>query len=488
MKMFHCFSCNGKKSTNVVDVVVSKRRSAYQHINRSRQSVSAAPAATSKQEERTSRLCVIFRWPSKRESHPQQERQRVGTSGGKAHETSRCKKPHWCFKGTCRVTPVSEKTPTPCQDQKREEDTKKEEAPPRKSPPITWVSPNRFRVSLVPEERSPEEKVPPRNNRRYLNCCGFPNPVQNCYINSCLQSLLTLEDFVTDIRRQEHVWSAIPEATLMKSFMDIAASHFSKDYFHKISLLVAFKRAVSTWNPLFGDHCQKDAHEFLISVLAQMRSLVPRLQERAAAMGGAYVCPVESHLVFRMRNTRTCKSCGAGSAVEEQFTNLSLDLLPGSGVAQMLEDYQAGSDLEYRCSCGTNTSRRCSSFVSLPRVLVLHLKRFSFAQYLELKKVHDPVALPGELVVPSSQGLGGFRLVSIISHMGTTAISGHYVCDGVDPGLGQVDPTDCWLTYNDAMVTKRSGATLCRDRQTTAYILFYQRRKSAPPENPPAGS
>ncbi|AWP04845.1 putative ubiquitin carboxyl-terminal hydrolase 37-like [Scophthalmus maximus] len=342
--------------------------------------------------------------------------------------------------------------------------------------------------------------------RNHIGVSRFPNPVQNCYINSCLQSLLTLEDFVTDIRRQEHVWSAIPEATLMKystpqtqgqrivkyakvfdntssplppptrSFMDIAASHFSKDYFHKISLLVAFKRAVSTWNPLFGDHCQKDAHEFLISVLAQMRSLVPRLQERAAAMGGAYVCPVESHLVFRMRNTRTCKSCGAGSAVEEQFTNLSLDLLPGSGVAQMLEDYQAGSDLEYRCSCGTNTSRRCSSFVSLPRVLVLHLKRFSFAQYLELKKVHDPVALPGELVVPSSQGLGGFRLVSIISHMGTTAISGHYVCDGVDPGLGQVDPTDCWLTYNDAMVTKRSGATLCRDRQTTAYILFYQRR------------
>ncbi|KAF0047592.1 hypothetical protein F2P81_001225 [Scophthalmus maximus] len=367
-----------QKSTNVVDVVVSKRRSAYQHINRSRQ--------------------------------------RVGTSGGKAHETSRCKKPHWCFK---------------------------------------------VRNSAL------------NGNQIFIR---FPNPVQNCYINSCLQSLLTLEDFVTDIRRQEHVWSAIPEATLMKSFMDIAVSHFSKDYFHKISLLVAFKRAVSTWNPLFGDHCQKDAHEFLISVLAQMRSLVPRLQERAAAMGGAYVCPVESHLVFRMRNTRTCKSCGAGSAVEEQFTNLSLDLLPGSGVAQMLEDYQAGSDLEYRCSCGTNTSRRCSSFVSLPRVLVLHLKRFSFAQYLELKKVHDPVALPGELVVPSSQGLGGFRLVSIISHMGTTAISGHYVCDGVDPGLGQVDPTDCWLTYNDAMVTKRSGATLCRDRQTTAYILFYQRR------------
>lgn len=34
-------------------------------------------------------------------------------------------------------------------------------------------------------------------------------------------------------------------------------------------------------------------------------------------------------------------SCGKGSTREEEFTNLSLDLVPGGGsVEEMLEDYQ----------------------------------------------------------------------------------------------------------------------------------------------------
>lgn len=53
---------------------------------------------------------------------------------------------------------------------------------------------------------------------------------------------------------------------------------------------------------------------------------------------------------------------------------------------------------------------------------------------------------------------------------------GHYICDGVDPDVGQVEVTDRWFTYNDAVVTTTSGASVCDRRQRSCYILFYQRQ------------
>ncbi|XP_042255768.1 ubiquitin carboxyl-terminal hydrolase 26-like isoform X2 [Thunnus maccoyii] len=48
-----------------------------------------------------------------------------------------------------------------------------------------------------------------------IDCFGFSNLGQSCYVNSSLQSLLTLEDFVCDVSRQKWVWSPVPKAQLM---------------------------------------------------------------------------------------------------------------------------------------------------------------------------------------------------------------------------------------------------------------------------------
>lgn len=53
---------------------------------------------------------------------------------------------------------------------------------------------------------------------------------------------------------------------------------------------------------------------------------------------------------------------------------------------------------------------------------------------------------------------------------------GHYVSDGVYSEADVDDPSDLWLTYNDSLVTQTTGASVCEQRQQTAYILFYQRR------------
>ncbi|XP_050932068.1 ubiquitin carboxyl-terminal hydrolase 3 isoform X1 [Lates calcarifer] len=113
---------------------------------------------------------------------------------------------------------------------------------------------------------------------------------------------------------------------------------------------------------------------------------------------------------------------------------------------------------------------------SINRVLVLHLKRFRYTPTFQLEKIHDPVDLQRELVVSSGQDGACYSLISTINHIGTTARSGHYICDGVDPDVGPVDLTDRWFTYNDTVVTQTSGVNVCNQRQRSSYILFYRRQ------------
>ncbi|XP_077590675.1 ubiquitin carboxyl-terminal hydrolase 37-like [Stigmatopora nigra] len=305
---------------------------------------------------------------------------------------------------------------------------------------------------------------------------GFPNPAQICYMNASLQSLLTLEDFVEDISSQKSIWSLNPDATLIRSFMNIRACHSSSNIHKKINCLYSFKNTVSLLVPEFQDFCQKDAHEFLTSVLNQIRNLNTVQQNLAIKMGNTYKCPVEEHFVFKMQNIRMCLSCNYKFTREEEFTNLSLDLLPGFGtVKEMLHNYLKKTQVEYKCECGSTTSLQCCSFISLPRVLVLHLKRFVFFSVFGSLKIQWPVQISKNLVLPSKQGYTGYNLVSIINHSGFTTSSGHYISDGVAPAMEDNDLKDRWFTYNDLDVQETSLASVCEKRQTTAYVLFYRR-------------
>ena len=53
---------------------------------------------------------------------------------------------------------------------------------------------------------------------------------------------------------------------------------------------------------------------------------------------------------------------------------------------------------------------------------------------------------------------------------------GHYVCDGRYTVGVPEEPTDRWLFYNDNNVKETTGASVCQNRQRTAYVLFYERQ------------
>ena len=53
---------------------------------------------------------------------------------------------------------------------------------------------------------------------------------------------------------------------------------------------------------------------------------------------------------------------------------------------------------------------------------------------------------------------------------------GHYIADSVHPDERPDTTTDRWLTFNDEAVSDTTGVSVCRQRQKSAYILFYKRQ------------
>ncbi|XP_017289175.1 ubiquitin carboxyl-terminal hydrolase 37 [Kryptolebias marmoratus] len=293
-----------------------------------------------------------------------------------------------------------------------------------------------------------------------------------CYINSTLQSLLTLSCFVQEVHNQLLLWSSNPKLQIYREFVEVGVCRSSNMKKRKKMSLSSFKRAVAMVNSNFQGDKQNDAHEFLLCVLDMLKS---------PESGWNYTCPVRDHIALELLSTRTCRGCGEQSLMLEEFLSLSLDLVPEGSVSRCLQEYLKESKLEYMCECGAKKSFLKRSFFTLPNVLILHLKRFRLTKTLRVKKVESPIKLTEELVLneefmTTEDTTARYSLVSIISHVGSTADSGHYISDGVYRNKDMGDVTDCWLTYDDEDVSPTTGASVCQKRATTAFLLFYEKQ------------
>lgn len=66
--------------------------------------------------------------------------------------------------------------------------------------------------------------------------------------------------------------------------------------------------------------------------------------------------------------------------------------------------------------------------------------------------------------------------------------SGHYVCDGVYRNASQEDGNPCWVTYDDDVVKETTFNHVCQRRQTTAYLLYYEKQRKKESTISTAGS
>lgn len=307
------------------------------------------------------------------------------------------------------------------------------------------------RILLLPNHSTPFKKARPTldyggwNKQRPTTQAqaqpplqGFSNLGNTCYMNAILQSLFSLPSFSNDMLKQSIPWKKVPINALLRRFAHLMAKKDVSCPETKKDLLRKVKSAISSTAERFSGNMQNDAHEFLSQCLDQLKDDVEKMNRSwsseasssssssssstpSAAVtenGGpgdeadpsrVYTCPVAVNMEFEVQHTITCKCCGEVVTKREVFNDLSIDLprrkktLPLRSIQDSLDLFFRMEEIEYSCEkCSGKAATVTHKFSKLPRVLILHLKRYSFNAQLSLNsKLGQQVLIPRFLTLSS---------------------------------------------------------------------------------------
>uniref|UniRef100_A0A4W3HK86 Ubiquitin carboxyl-terminal hydrolase n=2 Tax=Callorhinchus milii TaxID=7868 RepID=A0A4W3HK86_CALMI len=242
---------------------------------------------------------------------------------------------------------------------------------------------------------------------------GFSNLGNTCYMNAILQSLFSLQSLSIDLLKQGIPWNKIPTNALLKRFAHLLAKKDNCSPEMKKELLKKVKHSISATAERFSGYMQNDAHEFLSQCLDQLKEDMERLNkswrneqepggEGPAAHTKLYTCPIVSNVEFEVLHSISCKMCCETVTKREQFNDLSIDLprrrksLPPRSIQDSLDLFFRAEEIEYACEkCQGKAAVVTHKFSRLPRVLILHLKRYSYSVELSVSsKVGQQVKIP----------------------------------------------------------------------------------------------
>ncbi|XP_024595916.1 ubiquitin carboxyl-terminal hydrolase 26 [Neophocaena asiaeorientalis asiaeorientalis] len=288
---------------------------------------------------------------------------------------------------------------------------------------------------------------------------GFPNLGNTCYMNAVLQSLFLIPSFANDLLNRTFSRGETPLDSFSIRLVQLL---ILKDIFNikiKKKLLGNFKNVISAVAEIFSDNTQNDAYEFLGHCLDQIRQNMRKLNTtgkieseegnspQQVSAGSAdtevLVCPVASNFDFELLRSTSCKACGQIVLKAEANNSLSVSL-PQRAKARPLsiqssfDGFFEAEELEYKCgTCKHRSSVAVHKFSRLPRVLIVHLKRYKFSEFGSLRKDDQKVIIPEYLKLSShciettkpplplskNEPLNDFQVLDIFKKMNSEAIS-----------------------------------------------------------------
>ncbi|EGI58993.1 Ubiquitin carboxyl-terminal hydrolase 2 [Acromyrmex echinatior] len=374
---------------------------------------------------------------------------------------------------------------------------------------ITPAVPHAIRSSLVhsqegsPTNRSVRSRLQAlRDERCGLN--GLRNIGNTCFMNSVIQCLsntrplleyLLNEQYLTDI----NTTTSSMKGALIKAFSQVTHELWEVGGDHVVNT-TALKSQIQRFAPRFMGYSQQDAQEFLRYLLEGLHEDVNRVTTKLPPIHGdipdsytdmqkaveswkRYLRSEDSTIVDvfvgQLRSSLRCTSCDHVSVTLDPFWDLSLPIPARSGtvkLSQCLEHFTREEvlDGDEKPTCSKCQMRRkCTKSFSIqkfPKILVIHLKRFSPMERFR-GKLNVMVDFPltgldlSAFAAPRVPGCT-YNLYGVANHSGTT-YSGHYTAYCKHPYSGE------WHEYNDSRVSVVSSRSVV---SSEAYVLFYEQQ------------
>ncbi|KAM9732560.1 ubiquitin carboxyl-terminal hydrolase 2a isoform 2-T5 [Menidia menidia] len=342
------------------------------------------------------------------------------------------------------------------------------------------------------------------NSKSAQGLVGLKNLGNTCFMNSilqCLSNTHSLRDYcLHNSHRRDLNNNSRTNTALMEEFAKLIQTMWTSSSSEAVSPS-EFKTQIQRYAPRFMGYNQQDAQEFLRFLLDGLHNEVNRVtvrprgtmedfdhlpdEEKGKKMWSKYLEREDSKIVDlfvgQLKSSLTCSHCGFCSTVFDPFWDLSLPIAKGYGEVSLMdcvrlftkEDVLDGDEKPtcYRCK----TRRRCTKKFTIqkfPKILVLHLKRFSEAR--RTSKLSTFVNFPmkdldlREFASENSTN-AVYSLYAVSNHSGTT-MGGHYTAYCRNPNSGE------WYTFNDSRVTPMSSSQV---RSSDAYVLFYELTSSS---------
>jgi len=329
---------------------------------------------------------------------------------------------------------------------------------------------------------------------------GLRNIGNTCFMNSVLQCLSNTKHLTNYLLNDEHLREINTSNSSMKGSLIKAFATVIKGLWKGSGRVVdpsSLKGAVNRFAPRFSGYNQEDSQEFLRYLLEGLHEDVNRVLtkptpinseidsslsvcEQAMEAWKRYIRRDDSQLVDlfvgQLKSTLRCSDCSHESVTFEPFWDLSLGIPARSGDVSLLdcldsftkEEVLDGDEMPTCEQC--KTRRRCTkrySLYRLPKVLVVHLKRFSQSDRFK-QKLSSTVTFPlnGLNLSNYTDSVTNttYNCYAVSNHSGTL-YSGHYTAFAKHWQTGQ------WHSYNDSRVSKCSSSNVITNE---AYLLFFE--------------
>ncbi|XP_076397802.1 uncharacterized protein LOC100876753 isoform X2 [Megachile rotundata] len=341
-----------------------------------------------------------------------------------------------------------------------------------------------------------------RDERCGLN--GLRNIGNTCFMNSVIQCLsntrplleyLLNEQYLADINTA----TSSMKGALIKAFSQVIHELWEVGGDHVVNT-TALKSQIQRFAPRFMGYSQQDAQEFLRYLLEGLHEDVNRVtikpqpihtdipemftdSQKAVESWKRYLRSEDSMIVDvfvgQLRSSLRCTSCDHVSVTLDPFWDLSLPIPARNGtvkLSQCLEHFTREEvlDGDEKPTCSKCQMRRkCTKSFSIqkfPKILVIHLKRFSpMERYRGKLNVMVDFPLTGlDLSAFAAPRVPGctYNLYGVANHSGTT-YSGHYTAYCKHPYSGE------WHEYNDSRVSVVPARSVV---SSEAYVLFYEQQ------------